>query len=75
MNAPYYTAAEAVGRVRGWLSDQDCLAVLEQKKPTWAASWAGDHWIVTATFPEPKPPYLYEWWERTWAVVNPNDCC
>ena len=81
---PYYTQAEAVGFVRGWLSEQrslsptnigNCLAILERNRPAWASRWAADHWTVEATIPGSPTPRAYQWWERTWAVENPNSDC
>lgn len=81
---PYYTATEAVGFVRGWMSEQrqpsssagnaNCLAVLERARPVWVSRWDVDHWAVEAAIAG-QPGRRYEFWERTWKVVNPNSDC
>ncbi len=82
--APYYTPTEAVGFVRGWMSEQrslsptnigNCLAIFERARPTWSARWDGDHWSAEAVIPGNPNPRSYEFWERTWKVVNPNADC
>lgn len=83
VSIPYYTATEAVAFVRGWMSEQrasstsggggNCLAVLERNRPIWASRWDGDHWSVEANLGGQVRGY--EFWERTWKVVNPNSDC